>query len=83
MYSTLEELNCNIEDFIERYYNCERLHSALAYWPPQEFERQHAAATSNTQSLGVPVALSFRGHQEIYLDTGKLKASESGEPLPK
>lgn len=65
-YSTMEELNHNIEDFIERYYNCERLHSALAYWPPQEFERQHAVfAQSHTPA---PVALSFPRHKEIYPD---------------
>ena len=29
----------NIEDFIERYYNRCRLHSALGYRPPEEFER--------------------------------------------
>lgn len=79
-YSTLEELNRNIEDFIERYYNCERLHSALAYWPPQEFERQHAADVLSGKNPGTPVALSFPRHREIYPDPAKLKAPESGLP---
>ena len=79
-YSTLEELNGHIEDFIERYYNCERLHSALAYWPPEEFEQQHADDVSWAQNTGIPVALSFLRHREIYLDAAKIKAPESGLP---
>ena len=79
-YSTLEELNRNIEDFIERYYNCERLHSALAYWPPEAFEQQHAADLSSIQNTGIPVALSFLRHREIYPDAAKIKAPESGLP---
>ncbi len=39
-YEDLEHLRTNIEDFIERYYNRQRLHSALGYRPPDEFERQ-------------------------------------------
>src|SRR5206468_7878890 len=38
-YENLEQLRTNIEDFIERYYNRQRLHSALGYRPPDEFER--------------------------------------------
>lgn len=41
-YSTLEELEQNIENFIERFYNRERLHSALGYRSPEEFERSAA-----------------------------------------
>jgi len=78
--STLEELNGNIEDFIERYYNCERLHSALSYWSPEQFEQQHAADVSLAQNTGIPVALSFLRHREIYPDAAKLKAPESGLP---
>jgi putative transposase len=39
-YQTLEHLATNIERFIDEYYNRCRLHSALGYRPPDEFERQ-------------------------------------------
>jgi putative transposase len=39
-YRTLEHLATNIERFIDEYYNRSRLHSALGYRPPDEFERR-------------------------------------------
>jgi len=39
-YDDLDQLRTNIEEFIERYYNQQRLHSALGYRSPEEFERQ-------------------------------------------
>jgi putative transposase len=80
VYSTLEELKCNIADFIERYYNRERLHSALAYVAPEEFEN-NSSAQSKLDAFGVPLALSFPRHLEIYPDAATLRASESGAPL--
>jgi transposase InsO family protein len=39
-YDDLEHLRANITEFIEEYYNRQRLHSALGYRPPEEFEQQ-------------------------------------------
>lgn len=37
-YATMEELRRNLEKFIDQYYNQRRLHSALEYRSPAEFE---------------------------------------------
>jgi len=42
-YRDLEHLHMNIAAFIDQYYNCTRLHSALGYRPPEEFERAVAS----------------------------------------
>ena len=39
-YEDLGHMRVNIEGFIEQYYNRQRLHSALGYRPPEEFEEQ-------------------------------------------
>jgi putative transposase len=65
-FSTLEALEMGIEEFINEYYNKERLHSALAYMSPAEFETHQAAMA--TALSGTPVALSFPRHEEIYPD---------------
>lgn len=54
-YSDLDDLRLHISDFIERYYNQRRLHSALGYMPPVEFEKMStdsAAASMPTDSYG-------------------------------
>jgi putative transposase len=60
-YRDLEHLRMNIEIFIERYYNRCRLHSALGYRPPEEFEQ---ALDSTVNSAGA--TMSFFRHEEIY-----------------
>jgi len=51
-YDNLEHLRANIEEFIEEYYNRQRLHSALGYWSPEEFKQQSESrsALSDFQS---------------------------------
>lgn len=43
-YRDRQELAACVEDFLENYYNRQRLHSALDYNTPEEFERTIAAA---------------------------------------
>jgi putative transposase len=60
-YRDFEHLRANLEAFIEQYYNRCRLHSALGYRPPHEFEQ---GVASGTESQGA--RLSFFRHEEIY-----------------
>lgn len=61
-YRDLEELSGAVREFIEQYYNPLRLHSALGYRSPVEFE-QTAALQGNQ---GAAPQLSFSRHEEIY-----------------
>lgn len=49
-YRDLEDLRANIEEFIERYYNPRRLHSALGYRPPEEFEQESRTEVPSTSA---------------------------------
>jgi putative transposase len=60
-YRDLDELRANIEAFIELYYNRCRLHSALGYQPPEEFE-QGLSSDSKTAAA----TMSFFRHKEVY-----------------
>jgi putative transposase len=42
-FGTLEELRAKLAEFIDEYYNRERLHSALGYRSPAEFEAERVA----------------------------------------
>jgi len=60
-YRDLDHLLGNIEAFIEQYYNRCRLHSALGYRSPEEFERE-----ANTGVNPAGATMSFFRHGEIY-----------------
>jgi transposase InsO family protein len=45
-YDNLEHLRTNVEEFIEQYYNQQRLHSALGYRSPEEFEQKSECPNS-------------------------------------
>jgi transposase InsO family protein len=54
-YNDLDHLRDHVEEFIERYYNRKRLHSALDYCPPEEFEQQAQPENGATTTLGATV----------------------------
>ena len=63
-YRDLTHLRANIEAFIEQYYNRCRLHSALGYRSPEEFETEIQSGKSEANSAGAK--MSFFRHGEIY-----------------
>ena len=76
-YQDLEQLRDNIQAFIEQYYNRQRLHSALGYRSPEEFERDSQAGSPRAWP---GASVSFFRHGEIYRsDVGEGKAGS--EPM--
>jgi transposase InsO family protein len=59
-YQDLEDLRQHLEEFMERYYNQVRLHSALGYQPPAEFE------ASLSVNVTAAATMSFFRHAEDY-----------------
>jgi putative transposase len=80
-YENLEHLRANLEVFIEQYYNKQRLHSALGYRSPEEFEQQAECQNEVTNSEGARI---------VYFDclaqssTGLLgKRTQTPSPFPR
>ena len=65
----LESLRRHVQDFIELYYNRRRLHSALDYRSPEQFEREQAASTPAGSAKAARV--SFSRHGAIYQCNGE------------
>jgi len=85
-YRTLEHLATNIEQFIEEYYNRCRLHSALGYRPPDEFERASESGHVRGHLDGATIrffhpegaeATRPSGLQGRVFDGARVEASES------
>jgi transposase InsO family protein len=79
-YRDLEHLRENLEEFMERYYNKKRLHSALGYRTPEEFEK----AQSSDQTLKVATVTYSFGKASTLLEpgTGTQALSPSPDPNP-
>ena len=74
-YVDLDHLRRNIEAFIEDYYNRCRLHSALGYQPPEEFEQQlESPVTSGGATM------SFFRHEKIYRSDVKGESADAHSP---
>ena len=53
-YRDLNEARDNIGDFLEKIYNQRRLHSALGYVPPAEFESNLAQNQKDAAARQLP-----------------------------
>ena len=65
-YSDLADLEQHVAEFIDRFYHPLRLHSALQYQSPEEFEQAAKEPWVPRPYLLAP--LSFPRHEEIYPD---------------
>lgn len=78
-YAYIDELSAQLEEFIDHYYNRLRLHSALGYKTPEEFE----AGGSSPTAPAAPT-VSFPRHGEIYRSCKRRRGrprKANGEPV--
>jgi putative transposase len=61
-YRDFDELSAHIDEFMDNYYNRRRLHSALGYQTPEEFEQ--AAATTATRAAMMTYFKPRRGKSD-------------------
>jgi transposase InsO family protein len=81
-YDDLEHLRANIEEFIEEYYNQQRLHSALGYRSPEEFEQQ-IEAQSSAESRGATMVFFENKENDRKISKGLLgKGTQTPSPSP-
>ena len=84
-YKDMEDLREHLEEFIVHYYNRCRLHSALGYRSPEEFEKAMAGQSITMKMDARAAALSFPRHGGSInpIWRNQTKGSRSGgSPLP-
>ncbi len=76
-YADLDDLREHIEEFIERYYNQKRLHSALGYRSPEEFEQQSERVEARSSAT-----VRFFARNDDESSTGLLGKGTQTPSLP-
>src|ERR1700733_7759894 len=79
-YDDLENLRANSEEFIEQYYNRLRLHSALGYRSPEEFEQQ-IEVSGSAESRSATMVF-FENQENDERGSTRLLRKETQTPSP-
>ena len=82
-YDDLENLRANIEEFIEQYYNRQRLHSALGYRSPEEFEQQIEASGLAESRSATMVFFENNDENRQGESTASLRKGATAPPFPR
>ena len=89
-YDNLAQLRTNIVEFVEEYYNRQRLHSALGYRSPEEFERESAENSANSPGAIVELVVNDENSENEKRISTELTGEEDSnavlfprrQPLP-
>jgi putative transposase len=83
-YDDIEHVRANIESFIEQYYNRQRLHSALGYRSPEEFEQQAACQTGieDLHAATVTLVAGWAQSSTLMLEQGTQTPSPAPDLIP-
>jgi putative transposase len=78
-YRDLDHLRANVEEFIDQYYNQQRLHSALGYQSPVEFEQRIATPSGDSRSATM---VFFENHVNKERDSSELPGEGDSIAVP-
>jgi len=82
-YTDFEDLSAHLEEFIDQYYNRLRLHSALGYRTPEEFERAAARSAVSMPTDAAAVVTYFKGPTLSGPADSIVGNSGQGLPVPR
>jgi transposase InsO family protein len=81
-YRDLEDLDAHLVEFLDGYYNHQRLHSALGYLTPAEFEQQSGNKEDRDPSGAAKMSFSGIGNLSTRYLSRELVGNQASESPP-